>query len=266
MDRFELLQSILHLPCVTVGYSFLIRRPETTIGFFPDVGGTHILPRLCKGKYGLGMFLGLTGKRLKGTDLFISGIATHLVLLEFQKKLLETLESIDLNGESLSKTLNQFHCMQTSKDFFLTPETLSSMDAAFGSHIDSIEAVFKSLDELAAGGNQFAIETRNDLLKKSPSALKTTFRAIRANAGNVTLADALKLEFRLANRMSAAHDFKEGVRALLIDKDKKPKWIPSTLATVSETQIDSYFAPFQPQECPEFDPLLMPSESLSIPH
>jgi enoyl-CoA hydratase len=114
---------------------------------------------------------------------------------------------------------------------------------------DSVETILDALAAEAAGGTQaaWAEETRASLLTKSPTSLKITLRQL-AIGRDYELEAALALEYRLTQHVMAAHDFYEGVRAMLIDRDQKPHWLPATLAEVSEGMIDAYFAPIGNRE------------------
>jgi enoyl-CoA hydratase len=103
----------------------------------------------------------------------------------------------------------------------------------------SVEAILERLDR---DGSDFARETAQTIRTRSPTSLKLVFRQLRT-ARNLNLKQCLAMEFRLANRVLPAHDFREGVRAALIDKDRNPKWQPASLAGVGA--LDSFFAPIQ---------------------
>ena len=109
---------------------------------------------------------------------------------------------------------------------------------------DTVERI---LDALAADGSDWALETRAGLLTKSPTSLKITLRQLIVGRG-YDLEQALRLEYRLTQHVMAAHDFYEGVRAVLVDKDQKPQWRPATLAEVTDAMVAAYFAPLGDHE------------------
>ena len=120
---------------------------------------------------------------------------------------------------------------------------------------DTIEAILAALAAEAAGAAPiagWAAETRAGLLTKSPTSLKVTLRQLKS-ARDYDLDQALTLEYRLTQHFMAAHDFYEGVRAALIDKDQKPRWQPATLAEIDDATVDAYFAPLGDREL-NFDP------------
>ena len=204
----------------------LFAMPETAIGMIPDVGATHALPRL-PGE--LGMWLALTGARLKAADCLYAGIATHIVPVERLPLLCELLAAGDEPVETVLATLHA------------EPEEapLAALRDAIDFHFahDSVAGIIASLRT----GDEWAQSTAATLDAMSPTALALTFRAVRAGAGE-TIEGALRTEYRIVSHLRENHDFFEGVRAVLIDKDKSPKWQPATLAAVSEADLDPYFA------------------------
>ncbi|CAB3369480.1 Hypothetical predicted protein [Cloeon dipterum] len=208
----------------------LFAMPETAIGLFPDVGGSYFLPRL-PGK--LGMFLALTGYRLKGADVLHAGVATHIVSSE---KLAE-LESALLSEKDVSGVLNSFHDKQLASQPFSLQSKLKDIDATFAP-----ETVEEILQNLSNHGSEWATKTAATLNKMSPTSLKITMKQLKLGKEK-NLQECLQMEYRLTQRCCAGHDFIEGVRSVLVDRDNNPKWKPSTLAEVSAATVDSYFAP-----------------------
>ncbi|CAG9817769.1 unnamed protein product [Phaedon cochleariae] len=209
----------------------LFALPETQIGFFTDVGGSHFLPRL-RGK--LGYYLALTGHRLKGSDVLRAGIATHLCRSSDLNDLEQALMKCS-NHEDIQKTLNQF----AEKDvpaFSLDP-FLVKIDDYFSSA--SMEEITAKLTE---DGSEWANETIKSLNRMSPTSLKVVLRQLKMGE-SMNLKDCLDMEYILVlNFLNNRKDFYEGVRAFLVDKDKKPKWDPPTLPQVSEDIVDYHFA------------------------
>ncbi|QYE34109.1 enoyl-CoA hydratase/isomerase family protein [Polymorphobacter sp. PAMC 29334] len=202
----------------------LFAMPETAIGLIPDVGGTHALPRL---PGHIGTWLALTGARLKAADCVYAGIATHYVPVERLALLGELLSTGDEPVETILETLNA--------DPGEPP--LAMLRDAIDYHFahDTIEAILASL----ATGDDWALSTHATIAAMSPTSLKLTLRALRDGAD---IEGALRTEYRVVSHIQGGHDFYEGVRAVLIDKDKSPKWSPATLGMVTEAQLDPYFA------------------------
>ncbi|KAL3278780.1 hypothetical protein HHI36_016305 [Cryptolaemus montrouzieri] len=203
--------------------------PETQIGLFPDVGGSYFLPRL-KGK--LGTYLALTGDRLKGSDLLKANIATHYTTSEklpvLEKALLEC-----NNAEDIENTLNKFN-VSDSKQFVLEPYINKINDCFAPSRIEDI---FYRLEK---DGSNWAEKTIATLKKMSPTSLKVTLKLL-SEGGKLSLEDALQIEYRVAVGCLSQHDFFEGVRALLIDKDQNPKWKPNSVTEVTDDIVNRHF-------------------------
>uniref|UniRef100_A0AAX7V653 3-hydroxyisobutyryl-CoA hydrolase n=1 Tax=Astatotilapia calliptera TaxID=8154 RepID=A0AAX7V653_ASTCA len=197
----------------------LFAMPETAIGLFPDVGGGYFLPRL-QGK--LGLFLALTGFRLKGRDVQRAGVATHFV----ESKKVPLLVLISLC--SVFKDYQPFIYFQSL--VLLNPVRLFSAS--------SVEGIVKNLK---TDGSEFAKKQTETLSKMSPTSLKITLKQLQAGAA-LSLQDVLVMEYRLSQACMRGCDFYEGVRAVLVDKDQNPKWNPSTLEEVSNQMVEQCFS------------------------
>jgi enoyl-CoA hydratase/carnithine racemase len=206
----------------------LFAMPEVGIGFFPDVGGSHVLPPL--GSFG--MYLALTGNRIGPGDALGCGLATHTVKAAGQAALIESL----VRGGDLDIALRDHSAP-------ISPETearaLSAIDRHFS--MPSLDAIVVSL-EAAAETEEFAGKTLATIRSRSPTSLAIAFRQISAGRG-LSMAECMNMEFRILNRMLAGHDFYEGIRAAIVDKDRQPKWRPAELDAVKAADIDAYFAP-----------------------
>jgi enoyl-CoA hydratase len=218
----------------------LFGMPETAIGLFPDVGATRFLNR-CPGH--VGRYLGLTGARLKAADTLYCGFATHFVPRERVEELIAALRRTERRG--IQQVLSRF-AVDTG------PAPLAALrpaiDRCFAA--DTIEQVLGALDAEAAAGGEWAGwagETRDTLLTKSPTSLKITLRQLQLGR-EYDLEAALALEYRLTQHVMAAHDFYEGVRAMLIDKDQTPRWRPATLTEVGDAMVADYFMPIGDRE------------------
>ncbi len=211
------------------GEGTMFAMPETGIGLFPDVGGTFFLPRL-GGE--LGMYLGLTGTRLDVVDAKHAGIATHVVPAAKHEELIKELAEGDHTYE---RTLARFAVAPDNKS------KIAGLQQWIDGHFvhDSVEAIVGSLE---SGTSLFAAETLKSLKTKSPTSLKITFRQIREGR-RMGFEDCMRLEFRLTNRFMRGHDFYEGVRAVIVEKDNAPKWNPPTLEGVTDRDVAAYFDP-----------------------
>ncbi|KAL3056721.1 hypothetical protein OYC64_019244 [Pagothenia borchgrevinki] len=214
----------------------LFAMPETAIGLFPDVGGGYFLPRL-QGQ--LGLFLALTGFRLKGRDVQRAGVATHFVesekIPELEKELVDLKSP---SAEDVSRVLDSYQnqsALGADKPFVLE-QHMSDIDRLFSS--SSVEGIVQNLK---ADGSEFANTQAKTLSRMSPTSLKITYRQLQAGAA-LSLQDVLVMEYRLSQACMRGCDFYEGVRSVLIDKDQNPKWNPSTLEEVSEESVEQCFS------------------------
>jgi enoyl-CoA hydratase len=209
----------------------LFAMPETGIGLFPDVGGTYFLSR-CPGE--IGVYLGLTGARLKAVDLVYAGLATHHVPSERLGELLSALES-----EPAEAALDRFAESPGHPPLAAQREAI---DRCFAG--ESIEDILDALDR---EGSAWAKATRDALMQKSPTSLRVSLRQLRAGR-ELDFEECMRLEYRLVRRFMAGHDFFEGVRAVVVDKDNKPRWRPAQLADVTPAMVDPYFASLGAEE------------------
>lgn len=216
------------------GEAAMFAMPETGIGLFPDVGGSYFLPR-CPGQ--LGMYLALTGARLKTADTLYAGVATHFVPVAKWDELVERLAD-DAAPQDVLEALGEL----VPGDFL--SEHRAAIDRIFGGN--SVEEILTTLD---AEHTDWASDTAAILRTKSPTSLKIAFLQIREGA-KLSFDDCMRMEFRMVNRIIAGHDFYEGVRATILDKDGAPKWKPSVLKDVSEADVQTYFAPLDSKELP----------------
>lgn len=217
--------------------------PETGIGFFPDVGGTYFLPRL-PGQ--LGLYLALTGARLGGADCLYAGLATHYVPSERLPALETALRTLNLSGSDIEAAHASVMAAigRLSEDPLPAPiERLRrDIDRCFAA--DSVEQV---IDNLRADGSEWARKTAETILARSPTSLKVAFEQIR-RGGALDLDQALILEYRMSQAFMRGHDFYEGVRAAIIDKDQSPRWRPARLEEVTADMVAAHFAPLGEKE------------------
>ncbi|XP_051873592.1 3-hydroxyisobutyryl-CoA hydrolase, mitochondrial [Pristis pectinata] len=211
----------------------LFAMPETGIGLFPDVGGGYFLPRL-EGK--LGLFLALTGFRIKGRDVHKAGIATHFVKSEEIPALEKDLVSLKSpSKEDVADLLNSYHSKCKADDKFALAEHMDKINRLFKTN--SVEEIMENLKQ---DGSPFALQHLEILKKMSPTSMKITFQQLEEGAMK-NLSEVLIMEYRLSQACMRGHDFYEGVRAVLIDKDQSPKWKPATLEEVTAEYLSSCF-------------------------
>ena len=202
--------------------------PETGIGFFPDVGGGYFLPRL-PGE--IGMYLALTGARIKAADCIYAGVATHFVPAGRVEELTTALADA---GAAVDPVLTSFVGDPGEPGLAAHCDTV---DRCFGAA--SVSAVLAALD---AEPGAWAAETAAAIRRVSPTSLRVAFRQIRAGA-DLSFEHVMGMEYRLSQRFNTGHDYFEGIRAAIVDKDRSPNWAPAILDDVSDTDVDAYFAP-----------------------
>jgi enoyl-CoA hydratase len=214
------------------GDKFVFAMPEVGIGFFPDVGGTWFLPRLPSE---LGTYCALTGERLASADGVAAGIATHRVDSGRFPELLEALcgaVPVDAILAAFAQPAGEGPVMAQR----------AAIDRLFAR--DRVEDILAALDAPAAHGIDapFASAAAALMRTKSPTSLKIALAQMRR--GRVLdFAACMRTEFRIVSRVLHGHDVYEGIRAVIIDKDQKPRWQPPTLEAVSAAEVERHFAP-----------------------
>jgi enoyl-CoA hydratase len=223
------------LPCdYRVGTERLVfAMPEATIGLFPDVGGGWWLSRL---RGGLGMWLALTSARIGPADCLAAGIATDIIRSADIGAFREGLLAAPANVEILLTELET----DSGRPPFI--EHRDQINHHFG--MPTVEAVVNSLKTDLSG---WAADQVASIQAKSPQALKIAHRLLREGATRARFADELMIEHRIAVRAAVSHDFREGVRALLVDKDGTPSWEPGTIEEMTDERLETFFAPL-PEE------------------
>jgi enoyl-CoA hydratase len=219
----------------------LFAMPETGIGFFPDVGATHFLNR-CPGHVGL--YLGLTGRQLGPADCLWAGIATHFVPAERLDELARALAGAAASadpGDAVAATLDGFH--------------RPPGDGPLKRQAEAVERAFapRRLTDVVEGlrldGGQWAWDTLWELSGRAPFSLAVTSRQLREGR-EMDFDEAIRREFRLAWHFLLGRDFIEGIRAQVVDKDRRPEWSPSTLAEVNELAVAACFQTLGADELP----------------
>jgi len=250
--------------------------PETGIGLFCDVGGSFFLPRLQYNRIAsafkdkrhvipqyrnksdsvssnknsitssvsaLGMYLALTGAKLKGKDLIIAGIATHFVPFEKFPELTEKLFKTDVSH--VNSILDSYNVLVGYHPTEIV-EFLDIIERCFS--LPTVELIIKALQneenssENGEKSREFAKKTLVTLGQMSPTSLKVVHRQLHLGI-KLNYEQCFEMEYNMSQGFMRGHDFFEGVRAALVDKDKNPKWIPKTLEEVSEADVEKHFVP-----------------------
>ena len=208
--------------------------PETSIGLFPDVGGGWYLPRL-PGR--VGQFMVLTGARLDGAECHYLRLATHYA-----------------EHGSIEELIERIHKAPARVAGVLGAATGIVPPAKIEANLPAIARLFASdrleeiLDALEEEDGEWAETELATLQRKSPLSCKVSLRLLAEGADRASFAEEMEAEYALASRVVRTHDFREGVRALLIDKDNAPRWDPPTPSEVTQEMLDVLFAPLPPSE------------------
>ncbi|MDR3660939.1 MAG: enoyl-CoA hydratase/isomerase family protein [Mycobacterium sp.] len=204
--------------------------PEVGIGFIPDVGGTYLLSRA---PGGLGLHAALTGAPFSGADAIAMGFADHFVpqadLAAFRDRVI---------SDSVDAAVAAYAIEPPPSDLVAQQHWIDECYAA-----DTIAEILANLRGHEAGPANDAADL---IATRSPIALAVTLEAVRRAAKLPTLEDALTQEFRVSMASLRSHDFVEGIRAQLVDKDRNPQWSPASPAGCSTADIDAYFVSADP--------------------
>jgi enoyl-CoA hydratase len=213
--------------------------PETGIGLFPDVGGGWYLPRMPDH---IGLWLALTGARIKAADCELVGVATDYIASQD----VERFKAAVIADPPAVETL-------------LTEFEGDAGRPPLAAHQDEIQRIFglgsvaEILDALQAEDTDWAREQLAVMAGKSPQTLRVAFRQLRLGGRAASFAENMAMEYRIGARVVQKHDFLEGVRAVIVDKDNQPRWDPPSVAGVSEAMLDEIFAPLPSDQ--EWTPL-----------
>jgi enoyl-CoA hydratase len=222
------------------GDRFSFAMPEVGIGFFPDVGATWFLPRL-PGE--LGTYCALTGERFNAADAVAAGIATHRIPSARFPALLDGLTgtvAVDAVLAAFAEPAGEGPVLQRK----------GAIDRLFAGN--SVEGLLEALDGEAGSGNadaDWAGKTAATIRTKSPLSLKLALAQMRRGK-EWDFETCMRAEFRIVSRVIHGYDFYEGVRAVIVDKDNKPRWNPATLAGVSGAEVERHLAPLDGGDLP----------------
>ena len=216
----------------------VLAMPETTIGIFPDVGGGRYLSRL-RGR--VAQFLALTGARLDGAECLKLRLATDYLPLDRVEEAKERIMAEPFRVQAILDELAEENVPAAR-----IVDNLGKIDRYFAS--DRLEDILVALDTGAAQGDQWAATEAATIRKKSPTACKVSLKLLVESPSKLHFVDEMRMEYGIMVRMIRHLDFKEGVRALLIDKDGSPNWSPPTPEAISDADVDRFFEPLPEDE------------------
>ena len=217
------------------GERYRFAMPETGIGLFPDDGVSWAFARMPDE---IGMYLALTGRAIGRADAYRLGLVTHCIPAARFGEIATSLSAAD----TVDPLLDDRHEDPGPGELEVLRGAIARCFAA-----DTVEGILERLRAERGGSATWAEGVLADLSQRSPTSLKLTHRHVRL-VEKLDLRGTLAQDFRLGCRCLDGHDFYEGVRAVLIDRDQAPKWQPACLEDVSEAMVDAYFAPLGPDE------------------
>ncbi len=217
-----------HAPFRVGSEKTLFAMPEVSIGFFPDVGGTHMLSRM---PGGTGAFLAMSGGRLKWADCLHVGFLSHTVESARMGELLEALTAADHPGPVV-----EAFCVDPGAAPLAGRR--AAIDRIFTG--DDASAILARLEAEEGPEGDWAKALAAEISAKSPTSVAIALRQVRIG-GSLSFEDGMRTEYRIVSRILQGRDFYEGVRSVLIDRDNRPSWHPATLAEVSPAEIEAHF-------------------------
>ena len=264
----------IHAPFRIATENTLFAMPETTIGFFPDVGASFFLPRM---EGALGTYLALTSEQLKGVDVFYHGIATHYVhsstLQQLESRLAELgfADYLDLQirWKIINDTIEEFVTGLPATKPAISGELRKIIDRVF--HVDqlNIQAILDALSSVQSESNDpeirtWAEKTLKTIQERSPTSCAVTLQQMRLSR-QWSITNTFQREYDIASKFMAHPDFIEGVTARLIERKKeRPNWSPNTTQAVLRHQIDDFFVANEAEGGPL--PLISNGDYNEYPH
>lgn len=203
--------------------------PETGIGLFPDVGGGWYLPRMPDH---IGYWLALTGARIRAADCELTGVATDYVE---SARVPELKAGIIADPAAVETLLTEFEGDAGRPPLAAHQDQIARIFAA-----ESVEAIVEGLEAADTG---WAREQLALMATKSPQTMKVAFRQLKRGGQAMSFAENMAMEYRICARVVQRHDFLEGVRAVIVEKDNQPRWDPPNLNGVTGEMLDTIFAP-----------------------
>ncbi|KAI8931931.1 hypothetical protein NX059_010832 [Plenodomus lindquistii] len=243
----------IHAPFRIATENTLFAMPETTIGFFPDVGASFFLPRM---EGALGMYLALTSEQLKGVDSFYAGVATHYIhsstLQQLESRLAELqfpdYMSLQERFKIINATIEEFSTGLPADRPTISGDLRKTIDRVF--HVDqpNIGAIMQSLEQVtkdtsAPALQKWAERTIQTINSRSPISVAVTLQQMRIGR-QWSIAQTFQHEYDIASHFMAHPDFVEGVTARLIARKKeRPNWNPNTFDDIKRKDVDAFFVP-----------------------
>jgi enoyl-CoA hydratase len=211
--------------------------PEMNIGFFPDVGASYFFNRM---PGYTGRYLALTASIIEAADVLYIKAADRFMPSDRWNDLKRALDEMKWTKGFITEQLNRLLDDFTSSS--IPGSSIAGMQEKIDRHFifNTMEEIIHSLSLAAEAEDPWAVETIKTLTSKSPTSLKVTLRQLQEGAGK-SLEDCFRMELSLGLCFLNTHDFYEGVRAVIVDKDRNPKWSPLTIEELGEEYVSSFF-------------------------
>jgi len=262
----------IHAPFRIATENTLFAMPETTIGFFPDVGASFFLPRM---EGSLGTYLALTSEQLKGVDAFYHGVATHYIhsstLQQLEARLAELQfpdhMALKKRFQIINATIEEFSTGLPAERPHISGELRRTIDTVFHADQPGIKDIMESLEQVKNKAinpeiQKWADKTIQTINSRSPISVAVTLLQMRVGR-QWSIAQAFQKEYEIASKFMAHPDFVEGVTARLIERKKeRPNWKPNTIEQVEQEDVDAFFATSRGGPLP----LISPDDYQEYPH
>jgi len=211
--------------------------PETSIGLYPDVGSSYFMNKI---PGYIGRYLALTSKSINAVEALYAEVADYYIDSSSWDDLREAIIRRNWTSERAKEELDnliaEYNRVPTMSSSIVDLEGKINRHFAF----NTMEEIVDSVQRSANKGDEWADKTVKTILSKSPTSLKVTLRQL-IEGENKTIKECLMMELTMSINFMKCHDFFEGVRAVLVDKDRKPKWNPPTLEEIKEEDVASFF-------------------------
>lgn len=211
--------------------------PETSIGFYPDVGSSYFMNKM-PGK--IGRYLALTSKSINAAEALYTGMADYYIDSASWDDLRRAINQKNWYAEGAEEELSNL-IARYAKDPSMYP-SIVDIESKINKHFafNTMEEIVASLHKAAIQGDEWAVKTAKTILSKSPTSLKVTLRQL-IEGEKKSIKECLMMELEMSINFMRCHDFFEGVRAVLVDKDRNPNWNPPTLEEIKEEDVASFF-------------------------
>jgi len=222
-----------HAPYRVGSEKTLFAMPEVSIGFFPDVGGTHMLPSF-PGE--TGAYAAMTGTRLKTADCLHVGFLTHVVPTARMAELLDALAAVD----DPAPVLEAFHTDPGEAPIAARREAIDRLFVG-----DDARVILARLEAEEGASAEWAKATAAEIRAKSPTSVAVALHQVRIGA-SLSFESCMVTEFRIVSHILRGNDFYEGVRSVLVDRDNRPLWRPSSLDDLDPADVAAHFTTVPP--------------------